>query len=61
MRSTVTVPIRLRRPARLSAVSLRPATVAVDPADLAAVADLGPRAPVYHAAPDGRLRAAIEP
>src|SRR5260370_34192517 len=31
-RSTVTVPIRLRRPARLSAVSRRPATVATEPA-----------------------------
>ena len=27
--------------------------------DLAAVADLGPRAPVYHASPDGRLRATL--
>lgn len=32
-----------------------------DPADLAAVADLGPRAPVFHAGPDGRLRGAVEP
>ena len=32
VRSTVTVPIRLRRPARLSAVSRSPATVATDPA-----------------------------
>src|ERR1019366_1183264 len=30
-RSTVTVPIRLRRPARLSAVSRSPATVATEP------------------------------
>ena len=29
------------------------------PEDLAAVADLGPRAPVYHAGPDGRLRATL--
>jgi hypothetical protein len=27
--------------------------------DLAAVADLGPQAPVYHAGPDGRLRATL--
>jgi len=31
------------------------------PEDLAAVADLGPRAPVYHAGPDGRLRATLAP
>jgi hypothetical protein len=29
--------------------------------DLAAVADLGPQAPVYHAGPDGRLRATFAP
>jgi len=34
---------------------------AVDAADLAAVADLGPQAPVFHAGPDGQLRAAVEP
>ncbi len=28
-----------------------------DPSDLAAVRDLGPDAPVFHAAPDGTLRA----
>ena len=28
-----------------------------DPGDLAAVRDLGPNAPVFHAAPDGTLRA----
>jgi len=31
------------------------------PADLAAVADLGPQAPVYHAGPDGALRATAQP
>jgi hypothetical protein len=30
---------------------------APDPGDLAAVRDLGPNAPVFHAAPDGTLRA----
>jgi hypothetical protein len=45
----------------LEAAALVTEAEAVDPADLAAVADLGPRAPVYHAGPDGRLRAAIEP
>jgi hypothetical protein len=45
----------------LEAAALVSEADAVDPADLAAVADLGPRAPVYHAGPDGRLRAAIEP
>ena len=34
---------------------------APEPADLAAVADLGPRAPVFHVGPDGRLRAAVAP
>jgi hypothetical protein len=29
--------------------------------DLAAVADLGPQAPVYHAGPDGQLRATLVP
>ena len=29
--------------------------------DLAAVADLGPRAPVFHAGPDGALRATARP
>jgi hypothetical protein len=32
-----------------------------DPDDLAAVRDLGPRAPVFHAAPDGSLRATLVP
>ena len=30
-----------------------------DPADLAAVRDLGPAAPVFHAASDGTLRATL--
>ena len=29
--------------------------------DLAAVRDLGPSAPIFHAAPDGTLRATITP
>jgi hypothetical protein len=32
-----------------------------DPGDLAAVRDLGPGAPVFHAAPDGTLRATLLP
>ena len=32
-----------------------------DPGDLAAVRDLGPDAPVFHAAPDGTLRATLTP
>ena len=32
-----------------------------DPGDLAAVRDLGPHAPVFHAAPDGTLRATLVP
>jgi hypothetical protein len=32
-----------------------------DPGDLAAVRDLGPDAPVFHAAPDGTLRAILTP
>jgi hypothetical protein len=31
------------------------------PGDLAAVRDLGPNAPVFHAAPDGTLRATLIP
>jgi hypothetical protein len=34
---------------------------APDPGDLAAVRDLGPQAPVFHAAPDGTLRATLLP
>jgi len=45
----------------LEAAALVSEVDAADPEDLAAVADLGPRAPVYHAGPDGRLRAALEP
>jgi hypothetical protein len=32
-----------------------------DPGDLAAVRDLGPNAPVFHAGPDGKLRATLAP
>ena len=32
-----------------------------DPGDLAAVRDIGPAATVFHAAPDGTLRAALRP
>ena len=32
-----------------------------DPADLAAVRDIGPNATVFHAGPDGRLRATLLP
>jgi hypothetical protein len=32
-----------------------------DPGDLAAVRDLGPDAPVFHAATDGTLRATLTP
>jgi hypothetical protein len=32
-----------------------------DPGDLAAVRDLGPDAPIFHAAPDGSLRATLTP
>ena len=45
----------------LEAAALVSEAGAVDPADLTAVADLGPRAPVYRAGPDGQLRAAVEP
>jgi hypothetical protein len=45
----------------LEAAALVSETDAVDPADLAAVADLGPQAPVYHAGPDGALRATAQP
>ena len=45
----------------LEAAALVSEADAIDPADLAAVADLGPQAPVFHAGPDGRLRAAVEP
>ena len=45
----------------LEAAALVSEADAVDPADLAAVADLGPRAPVFHAGPDGALRATARP
>ena len=32
-----------------------------DPGDLAAVRDLGPSAPIFHAGPDGTLRATLVP
>jgi hypothetical protein len=32
---------------------------AIEPGDLAAVRDLGPGAPIFHASPDGTLRATI--
>jgi len=43
--------------ASLEAAALVSEAAGPDAEDLAAVADLGPRAPVYHAGPDGRLRA----
>jgi hypothetical protein len=47
------------------AASLEAAAVvsesAPDPDDLAAVRDLGPHAPVFHAGPDGALRATLAP
>lgn len=45
----------------LEAAALISEAGAPDPADLAAVADLGPRAPVFHAGPDGRPRMAVAP
>ena len=45
----------------LEAAALVSEADAVDPADLAAVADLGAQAPVYHAGPDGALRATAQP
>ena len=45
----------------LEAAALVSEADAVDPADLAAVADIGPEAPVYHAGPDGALRAPARP
>jgi hypothetical protein len=45
----------------LEAAALVTDAEAPDPADLAAVAGLGPRAPVLHAGPDGRLRARLAP
>ena len=45
----------------LEAAALVSEADAPDPADLAAVADLSPGAPVFHAGPDGRLHAAGAP
>jgi hypothetical protein len=45
----------------LEAAALVSEVAAPDAADLAAVADLGPRAPVFHAGPDGHVRAAVTP
>jgi hypothetical protein len=45
----------------LEAAALVSEADAIDPEDLAAVADLGPRAPVFHAGPDGAPRATAQP
>jgi hypothetical protein len=45
----------------LEAAALVSEADAVNPEDLAAVADLGPRAPVFRAGPDGALRATARP
>jgi hypothetical protein len=46
---------------RLEAAALVSDAAEPDPGDLAAVRDLGPDAPVFHAAPDGALRATLVP
>jgi hypothetical protein len=46
---------------RLEAAALVSDAAEPDPGDLAAVRDLGPGAPVFHAAPDGSLRATLIP
>lgn len=46
---------------RLEAAALVSDAAEPDPGDLAAVRDLGPDAPVFHAAPDGTLRATLVP
>jgi hypothetical protein len=46
---------------RLEAAALVSDAAEPDPGDLAAVRDLGPDAPVFHAAPDGSLRATLVP
>jgi hypothetical protein len=46
---------------RLEAASLVSDAAEPDPGDLAAVRDLGPDALVFHAAPDGSLRATLVP
>ena len=45
----------------LEAAALVSDADAVSSEDLAAVADLGPQAPVFHAGPDGALRATAQP
>jgi hypothetical protein len=44
----------------LEAAALVSEAAEPDPGDLAAVRDLGPKATVFHAAPDGTLRAALQ-
>src|SRR3954453_23830236 len=46
---------------RLEAAALVSDAAEPDPGDLAAVRDVGPDAPVFHAAPDGSLRATLVP
>jgi hypothetical protein len=46
---------------RLVAAALVSEAAEPDPGDLAAVRDLGPDATVFHAAPDGSLRATLAP
>ncbi len=46
---------------RLEAAALVSDAAEPDPGDLAAVRDLGPQALVFHAAPDGTLRATLVP
>ena len=46
---------------RLEAAALVSDAAEPDPGELAAVRDLGPDAPVFHAAPDGTLRATLVP
>jgi hypothetical protein len=47
--------------ASLEAAALVSDGAGPDPSDLAAVRDLGPSAIVFHAAPDGTIRATLEP
>lgn len=47
--------------ASLEAAALVSDGAGPDPADLAAVRDLGPAAIVFHAAPDGTIRATLQP
>ena len=46
---------------RLEAAALVSDAAEPDPGDLAALRDIGPHAPVFHAAPDGSLRAVLQP